>query len=152
MSSRITIFLYLTLLAGCASAPYHAPSFEAEILSQQSKTQSMGSVTVTASVPSPGQAEEIFAIPVYDRGIQPVWLSIENRGSNRIRYIPTGTDPEYFSPLEVAYMHRKKYSKEGLKQLEMRMYDLAVPRFIPPGETGEGSDPDTNQGTQGSSA
>ncbi len=125
-------------LAGCSTTPYRYEVFEAAVLSSQAKTQSEGKVSVTAAVPGRDQAEAIFGFPIYDRGIQPVWLSIENESPHRIRYAPTGTDREYFSPLEVAYIHRKGYTKEARAEIERRLYEMGMPRRIEPGETASG--------------
>jgi hypothetical protein len=67
-----------------------------------------------------------------------VWLSIRNERQYRIRYALTGTDPQYFSPLEVAHMHRKAYSKQARSEIERRLYEMGMPRRIEPGETVSG--------------
>jgi len=130
-------FLFTVVLAvtGCSSAPYRYESFEPTMLSPQAETQSAGDVRVTAAVPSKEQATAIFGFPIYDRGIQPVWLEIENSGPNHKRYAPTGTDRDYFSPIEVAYMHRKGFSKQTQIEMERRLHGLGIERRIEPGET-----------------
>lgn len=128
----------LLLLAACATSPYRYDSFHAADLVPQAKTRTEGDISVTAAVPGPEQAHAILGLPVYDRGIQPVWLSIENRGSGWIRFAPTGMDREYFSPLEVAYMHRKGYSKQARAEIERRFDRLGMARFIAPGTTESG--------------
>ena len=75
-------------------------------------------VRVTAAALSREQTRQIFGLDLYARNIQPVWLEVVNDSPRFLRYAPTGSDPEYFSPLEVAYMHRKGYSKEGLREME----------------------------------
>jgi hypothetical protein len=47
-------------------------------------------------------------------------------------------DRNYFSPLEVAYMHRKGYSKEARAEMDKRFHGSALPRQIPAGETRSG--------------
>jgi len=95
-------------------------------------------VRVSASVPGQEEAEAIFGIPLYKRGIQPVWLEIENGSDQRVRFAPMSVDKNYFSPLEVAYMHRKGYSKEARSQMDHRFHDTSMPRQILPGETVSG--------------
>ncbi len=101
-------------------------------------TQTQGGITVSASVPGEDEAQAIFGIPIYQRGIQPVWLEIENSSAGRVRFAPTGMDRNYFSPLEVAYMHRKGFTKQARAQMEQRFYHSAIPRQIPEGETRSG--------------
>jgi len=138
MVARIALYMLVVVLVGCSTAVYRYEVFEAAALSSQAKTQSAGNVSVTAAVPGREQAKAIFGFPIYDRGIQPVWLSIRNESRRRIRYAPTGTDRDYFSPLEVAYMHRKGYSKEARAKMERRLYEMGMPRRIEPGETASG--------------
>jgi len=102
--------LFLLLLAACTSAPYRHGEFQPADLTPQAQTQVAGGIRVTAAVPGEDQARDIFGFPVYDRDIQPVWREIENRSAQRVRFAPSGSDREYFSPQEVAYMHRKGYS------------------------------------------
>ncbi len=101
-------------------------------------TQTQGHITVSASVPGEDEAQAIFGIPIYQRGIQPVWIEIQNESTNRIRFAPTSVDHDYFSPLEVAYMHRKGFSKQARSEMERRFYRSAMPRQIPAGETRSG--------------
>ncbi len=95
-------------------------------------------IRVRASVPGPEEAEQILGFPVYDRGIQPVWLEITNNGPNRARFAYFSVDREYFSPLEVAYMHKKRFSKQGWMDMEKHLMNTSIPRMIPAGETRSG--------------
>lgn len=130
--------LLALVLTACASAPYEHEPFDPVQLTAQAERQNAGAVTVSAAVPGRDRAEAIFGFPIYESGIQPVWIRIENDGERPLRYAPVSTDDEYFSPLEVAYMHRKGYSDRGLRDLERRMYALGMARYIPAGETVEG--------------
>jgi hypothetical protein len=80
----------------------------------------------------------LFDLPLYEDGIQPVWLEVHNGTETQIRYAPVGTDRDYFSPLEVAYVHREGFSKEGKSRMNYYFYEIAMPRRIPPGETRSG--------------
>lgn len=93
---------------------------------------------VSVSVPGADEAEAIFGIPIYKRGIQPVWLEIVNNSPERLRFAPTALDPRYFSPLEVSYMHRKGFTKEARTQMDRRFHGSAMPRQIPAGATRSG--------------
>ena len=57
---------------------------------------------MSAGVPSAKESKQIFGIPLYKRGIQPVWLEIKNSTDTPITFLPVGLDPQYFTPLEVA--------------------------------------------------
>ena len=62
---------------------------------------------VTAAVLSAEESEAVFGVSLYKRGIQPVWLEIENKDEEPTWFLPFSVDPDYFSPLEVTYpLHR----------------------------------------------
>ena len=139
MSSGSILFIALVLLlSACATRPYHHESTKSFPIRERAVTQTQGGITVSASVPGEDEAQAIFGIPIYERGIQPVWLEIENNSVGLVRFAPTGMDRYYFSPLEVAYMHRKGFTKEARAQMDQRLYHSAMPRQIPAGETRSG--------------
>lgn len=138
LSNAAIAILAGLVMAACASAPYRYQDFDPELLASSSETQAEGPVSVTAAVPGQDLARQVFGFPIYDRGIQPVWLSITNDSDDFVRYAPTGTDPDYFSALEVAYMHRKGYSRAARADMEQRLFKLRMPRVIPAGQTRSG--------------
>ena len=125
-------------VVACGGRAYVYQAVESIDFRSRAETQSDGPVTVNAAVLGKDETEAIFGVPLYDQGIQPVWLEIENRGSERVRYAPVSTDRDYFSPLEVAYKNRRKYSGEGRKEMEVRFDEVAMPRYISAGSTGSG--------------
>ena len=128
----------LSVISACASQSYHHESTGSFPIRERAVIQSEGDISISASVPGADEAKAIFGVPIYMRGIQPVWLEIVNNGPERLRFAPTSLDPSYFSPLEVAYMHRKGFSKEARAQMDRRFHDSAMPRQIPAGETRSG--------------
>jgi len=101
----------LLLLVACASSP--APNqvippgdWQARITSQE-----QGKIKVAASVPSAKEAQQLFGMPLYKKGIQPVWLEITNNRDDAITFLPVGLDPQYFTPLEVANTDLEDKSK-----------------------------------------
>lgn len=128
----------LIVVSACATRFYHHESTSSFPIRERAVTQNEGNIRISVSVPGADEAKEIFGVPVYKRGIQPVWLEIVNNGPERLRFAPTSLDPAYFSPLEVAYMHRKGFSKEARAQMDKRFHDSAMPRQIPAGETRSG--------------
>lgn len=129
----------LALLASaCATRPYRYEPIESVDFRSRAETHRSEGIQVTAAVPDAGESKSLFGVDVYARGIQPVWLEIENQGPERLRFAPVGTDPQYFSPIEVAYMHRSLFSKQGHLDMERRFHQIAMPRQIWPGETRSG--------------
>lgn len=125
-------------MSACATRPYQHENTNSFPIKERAITQVDGHIRISVSVPDTDEAKAIFGVPVYNRGIQPVWLEIVNHSQDLIRFAPTGLDPVYFSPLEVSYMHRKGFSKEARAQMDKRFHDSAMPRQIPAGETRSG--------------
>ena len=134
----IFAILLVFQLAACSTASYRHESFDSFKVEQRAIAHQQGAIEVRASVPSRDEAEKIFGIPIYKRGIQPVWLEITNNSAGRARFVLLSVDQEYFSPLEVAYMHKKLFSKQGWMDMEEYLYETAMPRQIPAGETVSG--------------
>ena len=136
--SIVILISFALLLSGCATQSYNYESTSSFPIRDRAISETKGKITISASVPGEDEARAIFGIPIYDRGIQPVWLNIENNSEQRVRFAPTGVDPDYFSPLEVAYMHRKGFTKDARRQMNERFYRSAMPRHIPAGESRSG--------------
>ncbi len=135
---RLFLVVLAFALAGCGGKAYvYAPVDSGQLIAA-AEQQAEGPVRVSAAVPGREDTERIFGIDLYDQGIQPVWLQIHNTGDSLARYAPVSTDPEYFAPLEVAYINRRGYSKEARKAMDERFHTLAMPRYIDPGETRSG--------------
>jgi len=139
MTDLRLLFVVLALaLAGCGGRAYVYEPVDTGRFLSATEQQTEGPVRVSTSIPGREETERIFGIDLYDQGIQPVWLQIENTGDSLARYAPVSTDPEYFAPLEVAYINRRGYSEEARKAMDERFHTLAMPRYIDPGETRSG--------------
>lgn len=57
---------------------------------------------VTVAVLAGAESRVLFGVDLARRGIQPVFLRIENRSSEPLRLQLVGIDPRYFTPLEAA--------------------------------------------------
>lgn len=125
-------------LAACSVTPFSNDTASLQELEQRAVTETQGGFTVRASVPSTEEARALFGIPMHKRGIQAVWLEIANNSAYRARFAPYSLDEEYFPPYEVAYMHRKRFSKQGHADLEKFLASQSIPRQIAPGETVSG--------------
>ena len=132
------VAILVLLLTACSSTPYKHESLSNFQVEQRALTQEQGPFRVRASVPSREEAEKIFGIPIYKRGIQPVWLEVTNNSSGRARFVLSSVDKDYFSPFEVAYMHKKLFSKQGWMDMEEYIFSTAMPRQIAAGETVSG--------------
>jgi hypothetical protein len=66
---------------------------------------------VAVAVPDAAEARRLFGVDVARRGIQPVWLRIENRSGQSLRLQMVSIDPRYFTPLEAAAVNHFSIGK-----------------------------------------
>jgi hypothetical protein len=106
---------WLESLAGSGS-PYLAPllanratfdpkPMESIPFRQRLLTQEKDGVTVSTTVLSSEESKGVFGLDLGKRNVQAVWVRIENRSDIPYLFMAHGVDPNYFSALEVAYMH-----------------------------------------------
>jgi len=143
MNARRPVLLFaqllgVLLLSACAGTPYSPADMASVPFQDRGETQSNGSVQVSAAVPGAEETRALFDLPLYDSGIQPVWLKIRNSSDDWIRYAPVSTDRDYFSAQEVAYVHKGGFSTDARKTMNHYFHDMAMPRRIPPGESRSG--------------
>lgn len=123
-------------LAGCAS--FRPTPIDEVPFNERAQSQIEGSVTVRAVVLGTEETKAVFGAPLYKRGIQPVWLEITNSGDKPVWFLHVGTDPDYFPPLEVAYMHKSGLSGSGREDMDRYYHDNAIGKHVAPGETRSG--------------
>ena len=132
------IFLSIALLiAGCTATFEPLPVEEVNFL-KRSRTQSRGNMRVTAAVLSAEETETVFGFALYKKGIQPVWLEIENKGTEPTWFLPAGLDPDYFPPLEVTYPYHRAFQDEYNQRIDKYFWQLAMGLYIPSGGTRSG--------------
>ena len=128
----------LVLLTGCAGQPYVSNDVSTASFLARKLTQEQETIRVSTAVPDAGETAELFGLSLYEKGVQPVWIEVENNSANLLRLSIWSIDSDYYSPLEVAWMNRKGYSSEGQAAMERSLYDAAIDRRIPPGEKRSG--------------
>jgi hypothetical protein len=88
-------------------------------------------------VPSAGEVRQLFGTSLYSRGVQPVWLEIENRGAGPLRFLPLGLDPAYFTPIEAAFLQQRDPEKLN-PQMNLYFFESGMAVVVNPGETRSG--------------
>lgn len=66
------------------------------------ETQERNGLKVRVAVLDSRVSRKFFGIAMARRGIQPVWIHVENRSDRTVRLQHVAIDPNYFSPLEAA--------------------------------------------------
>jgi len=134
----VALALAAASIASCSFSPHrHEPLADLGV-TERAQEKHQGAWRVRASVPGKEEAERLFGVPLYDQGIQPVWLEVTHLGDRRARLVYASIDPKYFSPFEVAYVNRRRLSADGLRDLERYLHENALPRQIAPGSTVSG--------------
>jgi hypothetical protein len=126
----------VVMLSSCGS--FQPDPESASTYVQRAHTSSEGLLRVRVSVLSADESQLMFDADLYGKGIQPVWIEVENRGEARAWYLPVGTDSEYFVPHEVAWIFRGGLSDAARTDMEAYLRDSAMSRLIPAGETVSG--------------
>jgi hypothetical protein len=127
----------ILVVAGCASSFQPRPLEEVEFL-KRTQTQSEGNVRVTAAVLSAAESEAVFGVALYKKGIQPIWLEIENKDDKPTWFLPFSVDPDYFSPLEVTYPYHRTFDKAYNDQIDQHFLEHAMGLYLAPGSTRSG--------------
>ena len=138
-SLPMLLALVAVSLGGCATTAFVAPAaFDDSALRGRAETAAGEEIRVRAALLHREEAEAIFGVDLASRGIEPVWLEIENGSDGLLRFLPTGMDPEYFSPREAAFGYHKAFSPETRALVDDHFESLNFTDPVPPGETVSG--------------
>jgi len=106
------------------SIPY-TPRPEERPFLTRAKVQQDEELVVRVAVLDDRESDRFFGVPLAHRGVQPVWLEIHNRGQGSYRLRLASLDPNYFPPLEAAFVN---HFRIGRRLLE---YGLLAWLFLP---------------------
>ena len=123
LANPITLLQFLLLLTGCAASP---PQTESLDYRARTETQVDDGVRVSAVVLSPQETVSTFSTPLARKGIQPVWVEIDNQEEEEFALMLLSIDPDYFTPSEIAW----KFRGQGEMSFD-DMMDLFMERHIP---------------------
>jgi len=89
----------------------------------RAQTKEKDNVRITASVPSAEESKKIFGVNIYRRGIQPIWLRIENKSQEPVWFLPFSVDPGYYSPLEASFANHFSFSTPLNYEMNQYFFD-----------------------------
>jgi hypothetical protein len=92
----------LLVASGCATRSSPVPIDEVPFKSR-AQTQAKDGLTVTVAVPTSEEANAIYGADLASKGIQAVWVEVENARATHYWFLPSGLDPAYFSAVEAAH-------------------------------------------------
>jgi hypothetical protein len=123
----LILFIILAVTQGSFTPdPTQTASFMA-----RAQTQVSHSLRVTAAALSRGESQLFFGEPLAERGIQPVFLKIDNSSDVPARLLPAATDPAYFSPLEVSYRFHEIFAERTNAARDRFFTDQQIANLVP---------------------
>jgi hypothetical protein len=129
----------LTLLCACSATPTSDAGRSSNDFRDRVQVQSASDVRVSAGVPSAEETRALFGKPLYKKGIQPVWIEIENQRDDTVTFLPVGLDPHYYTPLEVANLDVAPDESNAPVNLVNEFFvNQGMSLLIPPGKTVSG--------------
>ncbi len=134
MALGLVVRVYaVLLLAACATATYERPGpVDETALRARAESIEEEGIRVSAVIPTYEESQTLFGIDLAKKSIQPVWLEIENNTDRQIQFLPTGLDPEYFSPLEVAFGFHNEFARDARSQLDEHIESMGFRQRVDP--------------------
>jgi len=128
-SPTVLLIAMTVALVGCGG--FKPQPIDQTDLLERTQTQTRDSFSVTVAVPTAAEARALFDSKLHKKGIQPVWITIDNQGDEPAWFFPYGVDADYFPALEVAWRTRRTWAKKTNRKIEEFYYDEAAPLLIP---------------------
>ncbi len=127
------VFINLLFVSACSSTSQTEQVFEGDYR-DRAQSQEENRIRVTAGVPSADESKAIFGSSLYRRGVQPVWLKIENNRDEIVSFLPVGLDPAYFTPIEAANLDLKDQKiSDNRSLINQQFFKAGMGSNVPPG-------------------
>ena len=133
---RWLVVIWALLASGCAT--FHPAPLEEISFVHRAETKSKDGISVSVVVLSPEESEQAFGAPLAGKGIQPVWLRIENSTDKEYLLLENNVDRSYFSPHEAAWKSHYFASGEANRAMNRYFVDQHIPLYIAPHRTVSG--------------
>lgn len=116
--STIVIIAFIAIKAVHRSTTFKPQSIFEVPFKKRAQSKFDEDVRVTVAVLSAEESQQIFGLNLAGKGIQPVWVRVENHDSIPYWMLSSGLDPNYFSPLETAYSFHSKFTPSTNKRID----------------------------------
>lgn len=127
----------LVALVGCAT--WQAPArVNDTALQARAVSATKQDVHLSAAVLSAEDNRRMFGENVNDTGVQSVWVQVQNQTPQLLWLLESGTDPDYFSPLEVAWAFHEPFAGASNEAIDEHFDSVSFKNPIPPGATRAG--------------
>jgi hypothetical protein len=125
-----SLLLLAALVSGCASKP-PLPTDDRDYRARAEHAVEDG-IRVSVSVLSTAENEQVFGFPLWDKHVQPIWMEVENSGTEELLLMLLSIDRDYFTPSEVGWMTRTP-GYPVIPEVAARFPRAHIPITIPPG-------------------
>ncbi|MBI2813883.1 MAG: LssY C-terminal domain-containing protein [Opitutae bacterium] len=126
------------LLSGYGCASFSPRPIKEMAFFKRAQIKSDGAVSVTVAVLSAAESKEAFGVDLARKGIQPVWLKIDNRDQMDYRLLPVSIDKDYFSPLEASWKSHFRFSWSRNREMDDHFYSQQIDLHVPRGAVSSG--------------
>jgi hypothetical protein len=126
------------LTTACATTWQPAIEASADPLRARAVTASAQDVRVSAAVLSADDSRRMLGADIPATGMQPVWIEVHNGSQRALWLLRSGVDPDYFSPLEVAWSLHAKFAGDTNAKIDDWFKAQEFTNPIGPGETRSG--------------
>jgi hypothetical protein len=129
----------LVILACAACTTWTAPTnIDDAPLRQRAVSATSQNVRVSAAVLGSEDSRRMFGTDINETNVQPLWVEVQNGTSQPLWLLQSGTDPDYFSPLEVAWSMHTLLGGATNASIDNHFNKLGFSSPIPAGETRTG--------------
>lgn len=126
----VSLACVLTALGACAT--WKAPTDTSDAaLRSRALTSSKRGVQVSAAVLGAEDSLRLLGTDVTAEQVQPVWIEVRNDTDHPLWLLRSGTDPDYFSTLEVAWSSHVTMGGETNERIDEHFDSVAFPNPIP---------------------
>jgi hypothetical protein len=122
LKSALVLFAVALTLAGCASTGIWLEADTKDYI-ERLQTLTKGGVRVSTSVLSASESQTLYGEPLADKGIQPVWIEVENHDDTPYWFMSLGLDPYYIPASEAADFRADYAGKENLEDIAEEIID-----------------------------
>ena len=124
------------VLAGCAS--FVPPKVWDPAFERYAVTKQKSNVTLTVAILTARESQQFFGVPLESKGIQPVWLKVDNRNDYVVYIVPRSTDPNYYSAYEAAYVNHHPFSRQSNEAMDDFFRRSRIRLQVPAHQTNSG--------------
>jgi hypothetical protein len=127
----------MLVLGACAT--WQAPTDSGDAsLRARAVSQEKNGVSLSAAVLGPEDSLRMLGTDVTRSGVQPVWIEVRNDTDEFLWLLRAGTDPDYFSPLEVAWSVHVTMGGKTNDRIDEHFDRMAFPNPVPARSTSSG--------------